>query len=177
MTRPLTFSAWQLKYLLQVAIQPMTFQQHPLYESFHPLLHLLFDLKHLGRHHTTRDTMPYISTEALVGAALLVVVALGYQYIPISTTGESSSGGSKSSKKKNKKKSKATGASSGEATSANGDSTTAITSALTEKPSIKQNGGAEQAESSSSSKAEPKTKPKTLAQKIAPQPRKTKVDE
>jgi hypothetical protein len=119
--------------------------------------------------------MPYISTEALVGAALLVIVALGYQYIPVTSADGSSSTNSKSSKKKNKKKSRTTG-------------DVAISSApleRTEPPkSTSKAIGKESRDEpvtalSPSSIAEPAkaTKPKTLAQKIAPQPRKTKVDE
>ncbi|WWC60143.1 uncharacterized protein I303_102707 [Kwoniella dejecticola CBS 10117] len=53
--------------------------------------------------------MPYISNETLIGAALLVVLAFGYQYLPIasnpSATAQAHQGAqSKSSKKRNKKK-------------------------------------------------------------------------
>jgi hypothetical protein len=113
--------------------------------------------------------MPYISTEALVGAALVVGLALGYQYIPLpSSLASAGGGGSSKSKKKNKKKSSK--ASNPGATVTDGsrhDGPTPVDSGL------KAGGKVEEA------KADPAIaqKPKTLAQKLAPQPRKTKVDE
>jgi hypothetical protein len=124
--------------------------------------------------------MPYISTEALVGGAILVALALGYQYIPLpsSATPGTSSG---SSKKKNKNKKKSGKGSAGhegqngnveplkqqdegKGKTANGSvdkpiSTPGDTAVNGRTPSIAP------------------TKPKTLAQKLAPQPRKSKVDE
>lgn len=117
--------------------------------------------------------MPYISTEALVGAALLVVVALGYQYIPVGGSGGSSTT-SKSSKKKNKKKSKGAGDAVGSngSTGGNGHSSEKAGAANETDKSSTSNGP-----TATQVQAQQATKPKTLAQKIAPQPRKTKVDE
>lgn len=140
------------------------------FTHLHPLLSIHLD---------SQTTMPYISTEALVGAALLVVVALGYQYIP--KTGGEAATASKAIKKKNKKKAKASGG-----------STTAsdIKDAVTTGPSSSKKGNetikSKENGAGSTSKAAPSdpaqvsrqtAKPKTLAQKIAPQPRKSKVDE
>lgn len=124
--------------------------------------------------------MPYISTEALVGGAILVALALGYQYIPLSSSSASGSS-SGSSKKKNKNKKKSGKASAGQ----EGQSENVGI--------IKQNDGGKGnpvngSLDSSHAKAGndlanaqkptvPPTKPKTLAQKLAPQPRKSKVDE
>lgn len=116
--------------------------------------------------------MPYISTEALVGAALLVIVTLGYQYIPI--RGRDGSTPSKTSKKKNKKKAKGNVSNSANSDGQGGSTTT---------PAAKGNGPAvtEESGAAATKAAAPVSgtaaKPKTLAQKIAPQPRKTKVDE
>jgi len=125
--------------------------------------------------------MPYISTEALVGGALVIALALGYQYIPLPSTSAAGTG-STSSKKKNKNKKKSSkGAGSGQEEQSNTkpvESAHGQTSKLSAtngdiaKPAAK-DGAAE----SSTATAPQKTKPKTLAQKIAPQPRKSKVDE
>lgn len=132
-------------------------------------------------------SMPYISTEALVGAALLIVLALGYQYLPNAP----GSAGSKASKKKGKKKSKSTQieetrpeppvkpAAKGERKpSGSGDSRAA-------PPLEKQVSGGESASDRAEHGATFFTaitggyqgaKPKTLAEKLAPKPRKSKVD-
>ena len=47
--------------------------------------------------------MPYISTEALVGAALLVVLAFGYQYIPKAGSEDTAGSARKKQRKKPKK--------------------------------------------------------------------------
>lgn len=115
------------------------------------------------------DDMPYISTEALVGAALVVGLALGYQYIPLpSSLASAGGGGSSKSKKKNKKKSsKSSNPSATVTDGSRQDGPTSVDSGL-------KAGGNEQ-----EAKVDPPIaqKPKTLAQKLAPQPRKTKVDE
>jgi hypothetical protein len=123
--------------------------------------------------------MPYISTETLIGGALLIVLAVGFQYLPKSTSQ------SKGSKKKNKKKSKG--------------------SVLEDEPSLKGqdgkkgkgkrkgvnrgiegSGGVEVVEEKDDrpqvsmplpTASTMDSKPKTLAEKIAPKPVKTKVDE
>jgi hypothetical protein len=115
------------------------------------------------------DDMPYISTEALVGAALVVGLALGYQYIPLPSS-LASSGGASSSKSKKKNKKKSSKASNPSATVTDGsrqDSPTPVDHGLKAE-------GKEDAAKVDPSIAQ---KPKTLAQKLAPQPRKTKVDE
>jgi hypothetical protein len=117
--------------------------------------------------------MPYISTEALVGAALLVIVALGHQYIP--TAGGESSTASKSSKKKNKKKAKGNNASTTTSDNKDGAATTTTTTknvsaSTTIDVAVKTPLDATPVSGQAA-------KPKTLAQKIAPQPRKSKVDE
>jgi hypothetical protein len=125
-------------------------------------------------------TMPYISTEALVGAGLLVVLAVGYQYLPLAA----SSGSANSKKnKKNKKKSK------GVATTNEPQlSSVPLPSApVSEKAENGVKGTAKpipieplaKTPESTPQPAQPASvpKPKTLAEKIAPQPRKTKVDE
>lgn len=115
-----------------------------------------------------------------MGAALLVVVALGYQYIPISGA-DSPSTASKSSKKKNKKKSKGTGTTGDANGHVDGDRTEAsILNSSAKRTSQKGDVKAAPIDHATSDPAaEPAkaTKPKTLAQKIAPQPRKSKVDE
>ena len=142
-----------------------------------------------GRH---SRAMPYISTEALVGAALVAVLAFGYQHIP---TRSATSGSAKSSKKKNKKKNK--GVSEGEsriepAVNTKGKqkrekgappkrdtpptSTSTATAASTVTPNdlpvpVEPPTFAHKAGNAAPARA------KTLAEKIAPKPRKTKVDE
>jgi hypothetical protein len=144
--------------------------------------------------------MPYISTEALVGGALLIVLALGYQYLPQTTSSSSTS----KSKKKNKKKTKtpieqeldkagpsSTGGGAktgkkgkkGKESSGIPNGTREQDSRDTSQPSLapsqpetlgtKQSPTFAGVASASSQPA----KPKTLAEKIAPKPRKTKVDE
>lgn len=147
--------------------------------------------------------MPYISTEALIGGALLIVLALGYQYLPQTTSSSSTS----KSKKKNKKKTKtpieqelgkagpiSTGGGAkkgkkGKQTSAgipNGNGAreqdSRDTSQPPSAPSQPETLGTKQAAQSPSfaavaSASSQTAKPKTLAERIAPKPRKTKVDE
>jgi hypothetical protein len=126
--------------------------------------------------------MPYISTEALVGGVILVALALGYQYIPLpSSAASGTTGGSSKKKNKNKKKS--------------GKGTAGQDGPSDRVEQVKQNvtGGSKEANGSSdafktkahevvangqtSTATAAPTKPKTLAQKLAPQPRKSKVDE
>ncbi|GFZ42712.1 hypothetical protein JCM24511_00429 [Saitozyma sp. JCM 24511] len=147
--------------------------------------------------------MPYISTEALIGGALLIVLALGYQYLPQTTSSSSTS----KSKKKNKKKTKtpieqelgkagptSTGGGAkkgkkGKQTSAgipNGNGAreqdSRDTSQPPSAPSQPETLGTKQAAQSPSfaavaSASSQTAKPKTLAERIAPKPRKTKVDD
>jgi len=132
--------------------------------------------------------MPYISTEALLGAALLIVFAIGYQYLP-----KSGMPGSKATKKKNKKKAKpgpteetVTESTSKGSTKGNrkdippvrkGEGHTAGT--IPARNGVPVSGGAVQAVPSFAAVAggSQPTKPKTLAEKLAPKQRKTKVDE
>jgi len=124
--------------------------------------------------------MPYISTEALVGGAILVALALGYQYIPLpsSAASETSSG---SSKKKNKNKKKSGKGSTGgegqngivEAAKQQDEGKGKTTNGSVDKPTPKTGDSAANGQTASAAP----TKPKTLAQKLAPQPRKSKVDE
>jgi hypothetical protein len=124
--------------------------------------------------------MPYISTEALVGGVILVALALGYQYIPLpSSVASGTTGGSSKKKNKNKKKSgKGNAGQDGpsnpveqvkEGLKGNGREADGSPHA----PQAKADQVAEKAQTST---AAPQ-KPKTLAQKLAPQPRKSKVDE
>lgn len=131
--------------------------------------------------------MPYISTEALVGAGLIVLLAFGYQY----TTAPGSTASSKKAKKKAKRKSGKAGgpveASSVTASEVDSDvpavakkskkgskatptpaasSTSAPLEQVQSQPPPADDGAASQP-----------SKPKTLAEKLVPKPRKTKVDE
>ncbi|ORX36489.1 hypothetical protein BD324DRAFT_629036 [Kockovaella imperatae] len=150
--------------------------------------------------------MPYISTEALVGAALLVVLALGYQYAPKNQ-------GSGSSKKKAKRKNKKNGApvdddvasekvessstnakkgNKGPKKQQNGvgphgakDVTKVMQEQRTVEPEPKEEGDEAVGNgpsfaavaSSSTSMTQGTAKPKTLAERLAPKARKTKVDD
>lgn len=168
--------------------------------------------------------MPDISYEALAGAALLVVLAVGYQYIPkgaLQPGSTPSSGGSSKNKKKNnnkKKKGSATASgngvggipggahgSGGLSESDEGASTSKTdASQSTAVGKSKNKGKGQSAPASASASGTPSfaavasepngseegqlapgqekkqqqvQKPKTLAEKIAPKARKTKVDE
>jgi hypothetical protein len=147
--------------------------------------------------------MPYISTEALIGGALLIVLALGYQYLPQTTSPSSTSKSKKKNKKKNNTKTPIeqeldkTGPSSTGGGAKKGkkgkESSARIPAGTREQDSrdtsqpplstsppqtVGQKPSAESpsfaAVASASSQA---AKPKTLAERIAPKPRKTKVDE
>ena len=134
--------------------------------------------------------MPYISAEALVGAALLVVLAVSYHYLP-QAPGAS---GSKASKKKSKKKAKADAPEevapvplskvgkkgkrkpSGRGLTDDGAAPSHNAAGSDEDfvvpiVPVEQNDLAEVAGASSPAK------PKTLAERLKPKPRKTKVDE
>lgn len=159
--------------------------------------------------------MPEISYEALAGAALFVVLAVGYQYIPkgaLDGVAGSAAGGFASgakNKKKNKKKSKG-GAAPSSASGEAGKEETATSAEETDTPRPAATGAGKgkgkKGKSSSSSNNTPTAsqtfakvaeepngsqegqlaphqgqeqgrKPKTLAERLAPKPRKTKVDE
>ncbi|KAL1409536.1 hypothetical protein Q8F55_003520 [Vanrija albida] len=152
--------------------------------------------------------MPYISTEALIGAALVVVLAFGYQYIPKATDG-AAQGGSGSGKKKNKKsKRKTVTGKSGAAGNSDEAPSAATTEVDSDAPAKAKKGKAkgkaaaapvpaaapapavvaeaardqpaEAAPASFAAAAGGSTtpaKPKTLAEKLVPKPRKTKVDD
>jgi hypothetical protein len=138
--------------------------------------------------------MPYISTEALVGGALLIVLALGYQCLS-----HSASSSAPKSKKKNKKRAK--GNSGEEVKEVAGAQAEGVKKGKRGKKGggrVNGTGGqaqpptrhedmpapptpvAEEVEAQSfaevASSSQP-SKPKTLAEKIAPKQRKTKVDE
>ncbi|KAK1927407.1 hypothetical protein DB88DRAFT_29946 [Papiliotrema laurentii] len=134
--------------------------------------------------------MPYISTEALVGAGLLVVLAFGFQYVQSSSSSHATSpstSGAKN-KKRNKKKSKAGGEDKSDSTSASSTPAQSLPSAHPAQPAVEKqklpNAQAAQApkqpeelSARPSQPAQAVPKRKTLAEKIAPQPRKTKVDD
>lgn len=141
-------------------------------------------------------TMPDISYEALAGAALVIVLAVGYQYIPKADADAAGPGASGKSKKKNKKKvkgSKLEEVESGSASETSKKMEEAKTKAKKGKgersnTSIPPAPAPIAAEPEAPSSAEvtsdgteqtkeEKAKPKTLAQKIAPKNRKSKVDE
>lgn len=142
--------------------------------------------------------MPYISSEALIGAALVVVLAVGYQYMP--TSGSDVAGtAKKNNKKKNKKKSKAAGevASSVPPSEVESDATASKKKGKGKAKAVKSTAAPaspapapatpDQQSSDSESTSAPSfaaaasksapTKPRLLAEKILPKPRKTKVDE
>lgn len=143
--------------------------------------------------------MPYISAEALIGAALVVVLAVGYQYMPTSGS-ETAGGAKKNNKKKNKKKSKGGELSSVPVSEVESDAGKHVkkkdkrkAKGKSEAKVIKTAAGptgtahkVEEAKSESESPEPPSfaaaagsnpTRPKTLAEKLVPKPRKTKVDE
>ena len=140
------------------------------------------DDKLTSPHSITRlFNMPYISTEALVGGAILVALALGYQYIPLpSSAASATSSGSSKKKNKNKKKS-GKGSAAGEGQNGNlepvnkqqDEGKAEIANRSGDKPIST----AGDAPATGQTPAVVATKPKTLAQKLAPQPRKSKVDE
>lgn len=143
--------------------------------------------------------MPDISYEALAGAALVIVLAVGYQYLPKAEDAPSGK-----SKKKNKKKAKS-GDDSGSATEtvkqgaevmkAKAAEVTkkakgapkavekkAETKPQSDKPTpvpapITPDTSAPSFAEVAAESADEAPKPKTLAQKIAPKNRKSKVDE
>ncbi|WVQ94720.1 hypothetical protein IAU59_001800 [Kwoniella sp. CBS 9459] len=125
--------------------------------------------------------MPYISTETLLGAALLVVLAIGYQYLPasngsVSSSGSSSSHGqgiSKSQKKRAAKK------------RAKGDSASGVSGTATpveevvpiqDKTAGPTSNGNKAGEGGGKGKGQPQKK-KLLAERLLPKEPKTKVDD
>ncbi len=133
--------------------------------------------------------MPYISTEALVGAALLVVLAVGYQYLPKAPGGS----GSNAAKKKGKKRSKPTPAEEAQSEpaaktgskgkrkpSGSGEDVSRAAQAAkqagnsTSMPDEVTNGSPSFAAVAGGSQS---AMPKTLVERLAPKARKTKVDE
>jgi hypothetical protein len=123
--------------------------------------------------------MPDISYEALAGAALVIVLAVGYQYLPKAEDGQRSSSGK--SKKKNKKKVKDEESTAVQAIDNVKEKTKEVGKkakiarppvdpAPTPAPIKPESPSVEVAEGG-------ERKPKTLAQKIAPKNRKSKVDE
>lgn len=166
------YSKWQIHNTPILNVEGVHLSIHPPpYHSF-TLLHLI---------------MPYISTEALVGAGLLVVLAVGYQYMP---TGAASGSANAKKNKKNKKKSKGAatpnepqltsvplppGPPSGQAKPAE-NGLKPETSA--NEPQLERPPAGSEPPTQPAQPVQPAApKPKTLAEKIAPQPRKTKVDE
>ena len=146
----------------------------PLVRSIYPALRLVLVSQH---------TMPYISTEALVGAGLLVVLAVGYQFMP---TGSGSGSANSKKNKKNKKKTKSAATGNEQQVvsvplpPAPVATSKAAANGLKQDISAKESTTAKPADKAESTvqPAQPApAKPKTLAEKIAPQPRKSKVDE
>lgn len=148
--------------------------------------------------------MPDISYEALAGAALVIVLAVGYQYLPKAEGGDGPRSG-KAKKKNNKKKAKA-GEESGSSTEAvkqgveevkkkakevvkKGKNAVAAAPAPAPQPTAPEpitpessapsfaEVAAEGVDEKESTPKPEMSKPKTLAQKIAPKNRKSKVDE
>jgi hypothetical protein len=133
--------------------------------------------------------MPHISTEALVGAALVVLLAVGYQYIPKANA--------PARKKKTKRRAKASTATAvatpsnapgadtaskerAIATSKGVSRSTITTRDGSSEPNLSSESSDQPSSFSAAAKippAAPQQRPKTLAEKIAPKPRKTKVDE
>lgn len=145
--------------------------------------------------------MPYISTEALVGAALLVALAFGYQHITAS--GNDATSSAKKKKKNNKKKSKSAvpddvapiAVASGsetetknnkskkknkgkqQATVKDPKSTPPATTPRSPAPEPVPDEPKSFAEAAQEDGSQEPKKPKMLAEKLLPKPRKTKVDE
>ncbi|WVR03954.1 hypothetical protein IAU60_000953 [Kwoniella sp. DSM 27419] len=118
--------------------------------------------------------MPYISTETLIGAALLLVLTVGYQYLPQNEAGsvgsKAGSGSSKSAKKKAAKKKGKGGAGLSES------GTSGTSTPVVELPST----GEGTANESSQPRLQPQpTQPrkKLLAEKLLPKTPKTRVDD
>lgn len=145
---------------------------------------------------TTTTAMPDISYEALAGAALVIVLAVGYQYLPKADEASGPGGTSGKSKKKNKKKAKGKGEdeASGSASEevkkgveavkpVNGKKDKAAPNPQAKStptpapPPITPSTAAPSFAEVAAEETEEKPKPKTLAQKIAPKNRKSKVDE
>ncbi|OCF34687.1 hypothetical protein I317_03762 [Kwoniella heveanensis CBS 569] len=122
--------------------------------------------------------MPYISTETLIGAALLVVVALGYQYIPSSSGSSAQPNGSQAISKSQKKraaKKKAKGVSASAGTSGASGTATPVSR-------IEESGSAASKQVTASggegkSKGQQPQKKKLLAERLLPKEPKTKVDD
>ncbi|GMK58231.1 hypothetical protein CspeluHIS016_0502630 [Cutaneotrichosporon spelunceum] len=146
--------------------------------------------------------MPYVSTEALVGAALVVVLAFGYQQMTSTGSHNDNNSSSTASKKKSKKNKK-------KKTGADTPVDTPVVLSEAEEPKSEPKKGkkgkpltlvkqeikplpttiptpavgatpeeSEEIESPSFAAAtRTRTKPKTLAEKLVPKPRKTKVDD
>ena len=134
--------------------------------------------------------MPYISTEALVGTLLLIALAVGYQYLPKASEAK----GSRAGKKRNKKKSKSTAV---EESSAGSASRSAKVQAKSKSAQLHENGhetihskasnnhrlsiSEETADINIAHGAtgnnQQSSKPRTLAEKLGPKVRKTRVDE
>lgn len=151
--------------------------------------------------------MPYVSTEALVGAGLVVLLAFGYQHITsTSTATDNAAGTTGAAKKKNKnKKKKSAGAGAG---ASHADSPSiGVSEADSDVPQAKGKGNGKKnvapvpvavaakaaptpspepeaapptsfaAAAGGASSPTPPRKPKLLAEKLLPKPRKTVVDE
>lgn len=176
------------------------------------LAYLYFNTAIYAPHHRFSDTsdMPEVSYEALAGAALLVVLAVGYQYIPkgaLDGVAGAGANGSSSSKNKKKNKKKGKGAASGGAgskeevagtsaeetdtagptapTSAKGkgkkgksaSNSSTPTASQTFAKVAKEPNGSQEGELAPHQGQEQGRKPKTLAERLAPKSRKSKVDE
>ena len=138
--------------------------------------------------------MPEISYEALAGAALLVVLAVGYQYIPKGAL-EQVTGPSSANSGKNKKddgtsaddtdtpalatKAGSTGSAKGTGKKSKSSASNASTPTASETFAAvaREPEGSAEGELAPHQGQEQGKKPKTLAERLAPKPRKTKVDE
>ncbi|RXK41230.1 hypothetical protein M231_01380 [Tremella mesenterica] len=139
--------------------------------------------------------MPYISTEALAGATLLLVLVFGYQYIPKAS---SDSAVASKSKKKQKKKNRPVdhGEISDTSMMASQSDTSRAKASEADLPSHTSTTSKQKSKARASSQSPAQTgttqplsfasvaashagpsRPKTLAERIAPKPVKTKVDD
>ncbi|CAK9783486.1 hypothetical protein CC85DRAFT_287174 [Cutaneotrichosporon oleaginosum] len=151
--------------------------------------------------------MPYISTEALIGAALVVFLAFGYQHLT-STTSVANSNDAAAKKKNKKHKKKKTGQDGSADTPATVSeaeeskpgpkkgrkgkhsaplkqevkqdvrlSPGSVSAPAPQTPEVPAETPSFAAAAGGSPASVPRPKPKTLAEKLVPKPRKTKVDD
>ncbi|WVF66898.1 hypothetical protein IAT40_001641 [Kwoniella sp. CBS 6097] len=134
--------------------------------------------------------MPYISTETLIGAALLVVIALGYQYIPSSPSTSTSSGFSSEGISKSQKKRAAKKKAKGDSNSNNASGVSGTATPVEEVPIQKRDkagftasvgnggkGGEGKSKGQQKQQQQQPQKKKLLAERLLPKEPKTKVDD